>query len=114
MPVLSNSTEYLNLDFSLKFYICFFRSHARPNSSLIVSQSYSYLTCPRSRVKLAGIFQGSSTLLLGCGSSDPSTAGGLHVDVHAGDVVVLPAGTAHCSVESTLDYRYVGVYPKVK
>ncbi|OCT49062.1 cupin domain protein [Cladophialophora carrionii] len=59
-----------------------------------------------------GIFQGQSTLLLGCGSSDPSTASGLHVDVHVGDVVILPAGTAHCSVESTPDYRYVGVYPK--
>ncbi|OQV03453.1 hypothetical protein CLAIMM_08496 [Cladophialophora immunda] len=57
-----------------------------------------------------GIFQGSSTLLLGCGSSD--TSGGLNVEVHAGDVIVLPAGTAHCSVESSLDYRYVGVYPK--
>ncbi|KIW54354.1 hypothetical protein PV05_06718 [Exophiala xenobiotica] len=57
-----------------------------------------------------GIFQGCSTLLLGCGSSD--TTGGLHVDVYAGDVIVLPAGTGHCCVESSTDYRYIGVYPK--
>jgi uncharacterized protein YjlB len=59
-----------------------------------------------------GIFQGSSTLLLGCGSSDAT--GGLKVDIYAGDVVVLPAGTAHCCLESTTDYRYIGVYPEVQ
>ncbi|KAF3010372.1 hypothetical protein E8E14_010003 [Neopestalotiopsis sp. 37M] len=36
---------------------------------------------------------------------------GLKVDVEAGDVVVLPAGTAHSSMTSSPDYRYIGVYP---
>jgi uncharacterized protein YjlB len=38
---------------------------------------------------------------------------GLKVDVEAGDVVVLPAGTAHSSISSSPDYRYIGVYPYV-
>lgn len=58
-----------------------------------------------------GIFRGQSVLLLGEGHSDAS--GGERISVSAGDVVVLPAGTAHSSVTSTDDYRYVGVYPKV-
>ncbi|EXJ92974.1 hypothetical protein A1O3_01530 [Capronia epimyces CBS 606.96] len=58
-----------------------------------------------------GIFQGSSTLLLGCGHND-TTDGGLEVEVHAGDVVVLPAGTGHCSTKSSKDYKYIGVYPE--
>lgn len=59
-----------------------------------------------------GIFQGESTLLLGCGSSDED--GGIQINVSAGDVIVLPAGTAHCSLQSSQDYRYIGVYPKVQ
>lgn len=82
-----------------------------------------------------GIFHGSSTLLLGLGAADgdldvplaksehksspevetqkrnPTT--GLRLRVKVGDVVVLPAGTAHCSVTSEGDYRYIGVYPVV-
>ncbi|RFU26533.1 hypothetical protein B7463_g9797, partial [Scytalidium lignicola] len=61
-------------------------------------------------VRLPGIFQGESTLLLGRGQGDQD--GGLEIDVHAGDVIILPAGTAHCCLESTTNYRYVGVYPK--
>ncbi|KAF4432580.1 cupin domain [Fusarium acutatum] len=55
-----------------------------------------------------GIFQGSSTLLLG----KIQKGEGVEVAVKAGDVVVLPAGTAHSSLESSSDYRYIGVYPK--
>lgn len=36
----------------------------------------------------------------------------MKVDVRAGDVIVLPAGTAHCNFESSKDFRYVGVYPE--
>ncbi|KAF5563452.1 cupin domain-containing protein [Fusarium napiforme] len=55
-----------------------------------------------------GIFQGSSTLLLG----KIQKGKGVEVPVKAGDVIVLPAGTAHSSLESSSDYRYIGVYPK--
>ncbi|KAF5718379.1 cupin domain-containing protein [Fusarium mundagurra] len=37
---------------------------------------------------------------------------GVEVPVRAGDVVLLPAGTAHSSLESSSTYRYIGVYPK--
>lgn len=30
-----------------------------------------------------------------------------------GDAIVLPAGVSHCSVKSSEDYEYVGLYPKV-
>lgn len=58
----------------------------------------------------AGVFEGESTLLLGCGYSDDE-ADGLKVNVRAGDVIVLPAGTAHCNLESSVGFRYIGVYP---
>ncbi|KAL4966052.1 cupin domain-containing protein [Aspergillus stella-maris] len=59
-----------------------------------------------------GVFQGSSTLLLGAAGEDETDDVGLRVTVHMGDVIVLPAGTGHSSVESTGDYRYIGVYPE--
>lgn len=59
-----------------------------------------------------GVFQGESTILVGCGTND--TGGGEEIEVHAGDVIVLPAGTGHCSTQSSQDYRYIGVYPEVK
>lgn len=34
------------------------------------------------------------------------------MDVKVGDVIVLPAGTAHCNLESSLGFRYIGVYPE--
>ncbi|KAJ4855288.1 cupin domain-containing protein [Trichoderma breve] len=55
-----------------------------------------------------GIFQGHSTLLLG----KINDGNGVQVDVNTGDVIVLPAGTAHSSLRSSDDYRYIGVYPK--
>lgn len=56
-----------------------------------------------------GIFHGNSTLLLG----KIKDGEGIEVDVRTGDVIVLPAGTAHSSLESCDGYRYIGVYPKV-
>ena len=50
-------------------------------------------------------------MLLGRGAKDEK--GGVEIPVTAGDVIVIPAGTTHCSVESTEGYRYIGVYPKV-
>jgi uncharacterized protein YjlB len=49
---------------------------------------------------------------VGCGTND--TGGGQEIDVRAGDVIVLPAGTGHCSLQSSRDYRYIGVYPEVR
>jgi uncharacterized protein YjlB len=62
----------------------------------------------------SGVFAGSSTLLVGCGKNDVRDESiGQEIKVRAGDVIVLPAGTGHCNTESSEDYRYVGVYPKV-
>lgn len=49
---------------------------------------------------------------LGVGQMDNSA--GHEVDVHSGDVVVVPAGTGHSCAESTGDFRYIGVYPTVR
>lgn len=56
-----------------------------------------------------GIFRGSSKLLVG----QIEAGEGPKIEVTAGDVIVLPAGTAHSSLESSSDYRYIGVYPTV-
>lgn len=48
--------------------------------------------------------------MIGRGARDES--GGTIVFVKAGDVMVLPAGTGHASVESSEGYRYIGVYPQ--
>ncbi|KAF5528644.1 Uncharacterized protein CGCA056_v000124 [Colletotrichum aenigma] len=55
-----------------------------------------------------GIFQGHSKMLLG----KIYTGQGMEVDVKTGDVIILPAGTAHSSLASSSDYRYIGVYPQ--
>lgn len=62
------------------------------------------------RLILAGIVSGRSTMLLG----KINDGTGVHVQVQRGDVIVLPAGTAHSSIESTPDYFYIGVYPRVR
>lgn len=56
-----------------------------------------------------GIVSGRSTMLLG----KIEDGKGLEVKVQKGDVIVLPAGTAHSSLESAPDYWYIGVYPRV-
>jgi len=58
------------------------------------------------------VFKGHSTLLLGRGPLDPADEDDLVVDLKEGDAIVLPAGVAHCSLESSDDYEYVGLYPK--
>ena len=38
---------------------------------------------------------------------------GVTFDMKAGDIAVHAAGVAHRNVESSSDYEYVGLYPKV-
>lgn len=52
-------------------------------------------------------------MLLGRGPLDPAFTHDVIVNVRDGDAIVLPAGVAHCSLESSPDYEYVGLYPKV-
>jgi uncharacterized protein YjlB len=59
------------------------------------------------------VLKGSSRLLLGRGPLDPASEDDVLVDLNVGDAIVLPAGVAHCSIESSDDYEYVGLYPKV-
>lgn len=58
------------------------------------------------------IFKGSTRYLFGKGPLDEDVKG-VEVDLHAGDVIVDPAGVAHCNLESSPDLEYIGVYPKV-
>jgi len=59
------------------------------------------------------VFKGSSKLLLGRGPLDISKEDDVEITLTAGDAIVLPAGVAHCSIYSEVDYEYVGLYPKV-
>jgi len=54
--------------------------------------------------EVLGVTSGKATVLLG-------GDGGERLDLKAGDVVVLPAGTGHRKMESTEDFAVVGAYP---
>jgi uncharacterized protein YjlB len=54
--------------------------------------------------EVLGVFRGSATLRVG-------GEHGKTVDLHAGDVVVIPAGVAHQKIGGSEDFAVVGAYP---
>jgi uncharacterized protein YjlB len=51
-----------------------------------------------------GVYDGTATLQLG-------GEHGRNVEVHAGDVIVIPAGVAHQNIRTSNDFAVVGAYP---
>ncbi len=54
--------------------------------------------------EVLGVFSGAATLRLG-------GQHGKNVEVHAGDVIIIPAGVAHQNIGASDDFGVVGAYP---
>jgi len=65
---------------------------------------YSFAHYHSSTHEVLGVFRGSATLRVG-------GENGASVEVHAGDLVVIPAGVAHKNTAKSSDFAVVGAYP---
>ncbi len=57
--------------------------------------------------EVLGVSRGRARLLLG-------GKNGAKIDIEAGDVIILPAGTGHKSLAASNDFQVVGAYPEGK
>ena len=65
---------------------------------------YSFAHYHSNTHEILGAYCGAATLRLG--GDD-----GRNVEIHSGDVIVIPAGVAHLKLEGSADFAVVGAYP---
>ena len=65
---------------------------------------YSFAHYHSTTHEVLGVYGGSATLRVG-------GEHGKNVEVHAGDVIVIPAGVAHQNIGASDDFAVVGAYP---
>lgn len=65
---------------------------------------YSFAHYHSTTHEILGVFSGAATLRVG-------GEHGKNVDVHYGDVIVIPAGVAHQKIDASGDFAVVGAYP---